>query len=296
MRGEPSMEEWEQTLSADLPHHLMPARQLRWMRPPPDVNWLPDGAQVALVGGIGRHGLEELLVVPPSARTYGWQRQRCIYTPTCVLGVGERAAALWVRALPVPGVRVLVPVSEIAAITWQTNGQRGQLLITGRTGRLPVRYDAASDASMGTWIRRLRRHAAGDPAPVPPGYPCTRDAARGSRRYVEPAALRLDSDDEVVMAGRPGRAGRGTCLLALTSRELVILRSLRSANPRGRLADTLYVPRRVITAGSIQSGSLLLRSAGVDLRIGLSSRKAAGAASAWLEQVLNDRDRTGTSP
>jgi hypothetical protein len=34
----------------------------------------------------------------------------------------------------------------------------------------------------------------------------------------------------------------------------------------------------------------------VDLRIGLSSRKAAGAASAWLEQVLNDHDRTGTSP
>ena len=29
MRGEPSIEEWEQTLDADLLHHLIPAGQVR---------------------------------------------------------------------------------------------------------------------------------------------------------------------------------------------------------------------------------------------------------------------------
>jgi len=32
----------------------------------------------------------------------------------------------------------------------------------------------------------------------------------------------------------------------------------------------------------------------VDLRVELRSRKAVATASAWLEQVLNDHDRSGT--
>jgi hypothetical protein len=197
--------------------------------------------------------------------------------------------------MPAPGIRVLVPLSDIAAIAWQSNGTRGQLLVTSRATRLPVRYDGPSDVSMEAWIRRLRRRSAGDPAPVPVDYPRIRDVAHGPRRAFAPVALRLDSDDDVVMAGRPGRRGRATCLLAVTPREVVILRSVLSAGSPGRLTDSLYVPRRAIEDASIKSGSLLLRSAGLDLRIGLRSKKAVTAASAWLGQVLNDHDRTGTS-
>jgi hypothetical protein len=288
--SEPSIElieEWEQTLGADLLHHLIPAARLPGIRRPPDVNELPAGAQAALADGIGRHGLEDLLVVPPAERTYGWQRRRCIYAPPCVLGLGERAVALWVQALPSPGIRALVPLSEIAAIAQQASGTRRRLLVTGRSGRLPVRYDAPSDIFMDAWVRRLRRRAAGEPAPVPADYPGIRD---GRRRPLEPA-LGLDSDDEVVMAGRPGRRA---CLLAVTPRELIILRSALSANPPGRRAESLYIPRRAIENARIRSGSLLLRSAGVDLRIGLRSRKAVAAASAWLEHGLND-DRSDTA-
>ena len=291
MRGEPSIdliEEWEQTLDADLLHHLTPARRLPGLRRPLGVNELPAGAQAALADGIGRHGLEDLLIVPPAERTYGWQRRRCIYAPPCVLGLGERAVALWVQALPAPGIRVLVPLSEIAAIAQQAHGTRRQLLVTGRAGRLPVRYDAASDMFMDAWTHRLRGRTAGEPARVPADYPGIPDDRRSA---FEPATLRLDSDDEVVIAGRPGRRA---CLLAVTPRELVILRSAPSANPPGRRAESLYVPRRAIENARIRSGSLLLRSAGVDLRIGLRSRKAVAAASAWLEQVLNDDDRSDT--
>jgi hypothetical protein len=74
---------------------------------------------------------------------------------------------------------------------------------------------------------------------------------------------------------------------------------VRSAQPPrqlGRLTDSLYVPRRAIESASIRSGSLLLRSAGLDLNIELRSRRtAAAAAAAWLGQILSDHDRSGTS-
>ena len=288
MRGDPSIgliEEWEQTLDADLLHHLIPAGQSPGVRRPRDVNELPAGAQAALADGIGRHRLEDLLIVPPAERTYGWQRRRCIYAPPCVLGRGERAVALWVQALPAPGIRVLVPLSEIAVIAQQANGTRRRLLVTGRKGQLSVRYDAASDILMDAWTRLLRRRAAGEPAPVPPDYPGIRD---DQRRTFQLATLRLDADDDIVLAGRPGRRA---CLLAVTPRELVILRSTPSVIPPGRRADSQYVPRRAVEDAGIRSGSLVLRSAGVDLRFGLRSRKAVATASAWLGYVLNDHGR-----
>jgi hypothetical protein len=287
MRYEPStdlIEEWEQTLDADLLHHLIPAWQLPGMRRPRQVNELPAGAQEALAGGIGRHGLEDLLIVPSAERTYGWQRRRSIYAPPCVLGLGERGVALWVQALPAPSIRVLVPLGEIAAIAQQAHGTRRRLLVTGRAGRLLVRYDAASDVVMNAWTRRLRGRAAGEPAPVPADYPGIRD---DRWRTFELATLGLDADDNVVIAGRPGRQA---CSLAVTPRELVILRSPLSVIPPGRRADSLYVPRRAIEDAGIRSGSLLLRSAGVDLRVGLRSRKAAATASAWLGHLLNGGD------
>jgi hypothetical protein len=293
MRDEPStdlIEEWEQTLDADLLHHLIPAWQLPGMRRPRQANELPVGAREALADGIGRHGLEDLLIVPSAERTYGWQRRRCIYAPPCVLGLGERGVALWVQALPAPGIRVLVPLGEIAAIAQQAHGTRRRLLVTGRAGPLSVRYDAASDVVMDAWTRRLRGRAAGEPAPVPADHPGIRD---DRWRIFELATLGLDGDDDVVIAGRPGRRA---CSLAVTPRELVILRSPLSVLPPGRRTDSLYVPRQAIEDAGIRSGSLVLRSAGVDLRVGLRPRKAAAAVSAWLGHVLNgdpsDHDRS----
>lgn len=299
MVDEPSVEHWEQILAADLLPYLIPAEQPRAVRSPSDGNQLPAGARADLASCIGRHGLEDLLIVPASARTCERLRRRGLYRPQCVLGAGERAAALWVQALPVPGVRAQVPISEVAAIAWQAAGITEQLLITGRTGRLPVRYDAADGIAMDTWTRRLRRYAAGEPAPVPVGYPvarisATRITAGDGGRPFDLTALRLDPDDDIAASGRLRRAGRRTCLVAVTPRELVILRSIRSARPPGRITDALYLPRRAITEVGISSGALRLRSAGLDLRVALGSRRTAAAVLAWLGQVLNDHDRSGT--
>jgi len=250
---------------------------------------LPAGAHVALAGRIGHHDLEDLLILPGAAWAYGWLPRRCLYTPLRVLGAGDRAVALWVQALPVPGIRAVVPFSEIAAITLRADGTRRQLVVTGHDGRLPVRYDAASDVVMNVLIRRLRRRAAGDPAPVPAGYPMP----ASGRSVLHPDLLRLEPDDEIAAVGQHGRAGRRTCLLAVTPRELIIVRSLGSARPPGRVTDWVYVPRRAIEEAGLESDSLLLHGAGLDLRVTLRPGRAAMAASAWLGQLTSGHDRSG---
>jgi hypothetical protein len=246
MSGEPPAEEWEQAFGADLRSHLVPAGRPRATRLPIDVALLPAGAHAALAGSIRHHGPEDLLIAPSAARTYGRLRRSCLYTPMCVLGLGEQAVALWVQALPEPGIRAVVPLSKISSIARQASGTRRQLVVTGRTGRLPVRYDAAGDVLTDTFIRRLRRSAAGDPAPVPAGYSRTRIVTRGRRRTFDPEVLSLDPADDVAAVDRYGHAWRRTCLLAVTPRELVVLRSARPVGQPGRLTDSLYVPRRAI--------------------------------------------------
>jgi len=61
------------------------------------------------------------------------------------------------------------------------------------------------------------------------------------------------------------------------------------------MTESIYVRRRAIEQGSVETGSLLLRGAGLDLRIILRSRRTAGAASTWLGQVLSGHDHSGAS-
>ena len=267
MGRDPPMEEWEQTFGTDLRPHLIPPGQPDAIRRPAGADQLPPGAVAALSAAIGRYSPQDLLTVPGAARSCGWLRHRFVYTPPCVLGLGDRAVALWVQGLPEPGIRAQVPLGEIAAIALHVHGTRRHLLVTGSAGRLPVRYDVADDPVMDTLIIRLRRRAAGHPAPVPPV------AARFA------GLLRLDPADELATAGPKTR------LLVVTPDELVVLRP-------GRV---LYVPRHAIQAASIRSGSLVLRSAGVDLDLRLRPRKTAAAAVTWLERVPGDHHRSGTS-
>jgi len=283
--GGPSIEEWEQAFGTDLRPHLIPAGLPDAPMPPSDLDRLPPGARAALSAGIGRYGPEDLLMLPCAARNASLLRRLFVYTPPCVLGVGDRAVALWVQAPPEPGIRVMLPFGEIAAIRRHTRGTVRQLVVTGPADRLPVRYDVAGDAGMNALIRRLRRRAVGHPAPVPATGQQTRFTGRGRPAW-DLAVLPLDPADQVAAAGS-GRA----CLIAVTPYELIVLRSRRS----GGATDALLVPRRAIQQASPRSGSLLLRSAGVDLHVRLRSRKTAATAAAWLEQALGHHDRSGTS-
>jgi hypothetical protein len=110
------------------------------------------------------------------------------------------------------------------------------------------------------------------------------------------ALFRLDTNEQVVSAGGRSRTGRGSCLLAVTARELIITRVLPApGHPRRQVTRTLYVARWSIHDARVRSGVLLLRSAGSDLEIGLCSR---AAAASWWARLLSEHDRSdaGSSP
>jgi hypothetical protein len=287
----PSTEDWEQLVGSDLVPHLVPAGQPGGVRRPADVSWLPPGAHQALGTVIGRHGLEDLLIVPAAAWPCGGLRRRCLYAPLCVLGAGERAAGLWVQALPEPGIRAMVPLSEIAVIGQEADGPQRRLIITGRDSRLLVRCDAAGSMAAGALARRVRRRAAGDPGPVP-AAPASLAVPRSWRHLPDPVALRLDGD-EIAAAGRRSRRTGREILLAVTSREVIIAcRPPGGRLRQGRAARELYIPRRHIEDAGVRSGTLLVRSAGRDLPITLGSARLAEAASSWLAQVIGGYDHT----
>jgi hypothetical protein len=283
--GRLSAEDWEHVVDRD----LLPilgigvGRQPQGAQCPVDSAWLLDGAYEDLSAGVGRLGVEDILVVRPAAWMVDWLRYRYLYMPLQIAGIGERAVGLWVRALPAPGVRVQVPVSGIAAIESLADGPRRLLVVTGQAARLAVRYSRDGDASVGAWTRRVRVRAAGQPSPVP--------AVPSARHEKGLEALLLGPADCGVCVRWRSCSGRGGCLLALTSRELVIVRSWRApGRPWCRVRRTLYVPRRSIEGVGSRSRSMYLDSAGTQVCIGLGSRRIASAASAWLGRVLGEPD------
>jgi hypothetical protein len=168
MGSQPAAAEWEHVVGRDLVPHLLPAAQLGRADRPPDMESLPEGAYPAIVVSVGRVGLEDLLAGPVVAWHMGRWRRRCLYSPPCVAGIGERGVGLWVRALPIPAVRVQVPFGDIAAVEQCADGLRRMLVVTGRAGRLSLRHYADGQAAVDAWALRLRLRAAAAPAPVPP--------------------------------------------------------------------------------------------------------------------------------
>lgn len=150
--------DWEVVLGRDLAAGLIPRGQLRRMQRPVDPAMLPAGAAEALARGIGRHELEDLLLVPAFVRPTGppWRR-RCRYAPLCVLGLGERGVGLWTGAPEPPDLRIVLPYRDITAIERRAGGRWRRLTVTGTGGGITVRYTADGDASADIWTGRLRR-------------------------------------------------------------------------------------------------------------------------------------------
>jgi hypothetical protein len=283
--GRLSAEDWEHVVDRD----LLPLLGIAIGRQPQETQCtagiapLPDDAYEDLSVHVGRLGPEDILVVPPAAWLTDRLRYRCLYTPLQVAGIGERAIGLWVRALPAPGVRAQVPASGIAAIETLADGPRRRLIVTGQAVRLAVRYGSDGDAGAGAWTRRVRLRAAGQPSLVP--------AIPSAQPGRGPEAFLLSPDDHCVSARWRSYANCGASTVAVTSLELIVVRSWRPpGRPWRQVRRTLYVPRRSVERAVPRSRSLYLDSAGTRISIGLGSRRIASAASAWLGQVLGEPD------
>ena len=292
MGREPFIEDWELLVRSDLAPHILSPGQPRWARRPIGERMVPDGARQALAGGIGRHGLEDLLIVPALVRPSGFRwRRRCCYAPLCVLGIGERGLGLWVQAPP-PDVWVMLPFGVIAAVEQQADGPWRKLIVAGLGRKLSVRYHASGDVPVDTWTRRLRRRCARLPEPLPAGPGGGRQARL---RDVRP--LLADQADDAVIAGPRPVPWRRPCLLAVTSQEVIVTWSrLWRASAR-----TVYIERNAVAEATTRSRSLLLRTGDVSVRIGLPSRAVAAAAARCLDRspatdAGGDRPQAARSP
>lgn len=284
--GRPSAEDWEHVVDRD----LLPLMGIGISSRPLPAQWpidpelLPDQAYEDLSEVVGRLGMADIVAVPPAARMVDRLRYRSLYAPLQVAAVGHRAVALWVRALPAPGVRVQVPVGGIAAIETLAEGPQRLLTVTGKGSRLAVRYSGNGDAGVNEWIRRVRMRAAEDRSRVPAVPPAR--YGKGREEF-----LLGEADGGAIVRWRSG-LGFSRCTLALTSRELVVARSWPALGcPWPRVRRTLYVPRQSIEGVQSQSRSLCVNSADTQVWIGLGSSRISSAASAWLRQLLGQPDR-----
>jgi hypothetical protein len=284
MGSQPWTADWEHIVGRDLVPHLVPGGQPHGAQRPAGMAELPNGAHAALTASLGRVALGDLLVIPAAAWRWQKWRRRSLYTPVSVAGIGEQGTGLWVRTLPAPGVRVQLPFSGIAAIEHHADGPWHVLAVTGPTGRMLVRYREDGQTATDGWVRRLRLRAAPVPGPVPRARPGSRDL----RRRLDLDTFLLDPGDEVTWAGWRSRARRAACLLAVTSRELIIVQSRPGHGllPRG-IRSTLYLPRCSLQDVTVRARSVWLHSAGTDVDVELWSGKAAAAAFRWLGQAAD---------
>jgi hypothetical protein len=271
MSGQPRAAEWEYLVEGDLAPHLVPRGRTSRARLVSGVSGLPDGAHEGIAASLGPVRPDDLLVIPAAAWPLrGWQR-RCLYSPLCVAAIGEQAAGLWVRDLPLPGVRARVALDDVALVEDRTVGPWHALTVIARSGALIMRYDENERSRVDAWTRRLRLRAASLRAPLPPAY-----------------ALLLAPEDGVVAVGHRGGRLRRCCLLAVTPRELIIEQTWRDwRRPWRKTSQTLYLPLQSVGSAIIRGKTLRLESAGTTVRVRLASRKTAATAATWLASVLN---------
>jgi hypothetical protein len=275
--------DWEHIVSRDLAPHLVPARDHPRVRRPAGLTELPDGAHAALSRSLGRVDPGSLLVVPAAIWPWRGWRRRSLYTPLSVAGIGEQGVGLWVRALPAPGVRVRMPFSDIAAVEDHAGRSWRTVAVTGPPGRLPVRFydDWWSDADH--WIRLLRLRA----APVAETVPARLGGGHRPPGCPGVDSVLLDVCEGTAYMGWRSRAGWSACLLALTSRELIVVLSRAGHRlPRRVIRRTLYLPRQCLQGAEARAKTVRVRTGGTQVDITLWSRKAAADVSSWLGQVL----------
>jgi hypothetical protein len=194
--------------------------------------------------------------------------------------IGEQAAGLWVRDLPLPGVRARLALGDVALVEHRRAGTWHALTVIARTGTLVIRYAEDERSRVDAWTRRLRLRAASLRAPLPPAYPC------GKAGRLD--ALLLTPDDGIVAVGHHGEGLRRCCLLAVTPRELIIEQNWRDwRRPWRTTSQTLYLPRQSVCSAIVRGKTLRLESAGTTVRVRLASRRTAATASAWLTSLLN---------
>jgi hypothetical protein len=133
------------------------------------------GAWAALRDTCGLDDLHQVFIIPWAVRSIGLGNRKVI-SPNSVLAIGGRAVALWTEK-PRPGIRITIPLDEVAAIEDVTILLYGRLSFVPFGQQLTIRYNTVARQALEPVLLELRRKLSGpalsvpserDPAPVLP--------------------------------------------------------------------------------------------------------------------------------
>lgn len=283
-------EPWETPLPRAAAARLDPqAEAARPTRPSSEAD-LPPGVLRVLRFTCGSLPLERTLLFPPAVRPIDRSCRRFVTTPRQVLGLGERAAGLWVE-WHMRDPAVVVPLERIGAIEDIRLLRYRRFSVRAADARLSVRYASGSRSAVGPPVAWLRRRIAGELRGEVPS-PGLRSVGTGA----VPAVWRAAAEAIMRQAGEGGAVAlygvapptgpderpRGA-LVALTAEELIVLAESADACPTPDMPDLLAVPRRTLQLVRPMDDRLLVRSSGVERALRTGAELASAAAELVAE-------------
>jgi hypothetical protein len=254
---------------------------------------VPEGALAELKAAVRAGDIQDLLVVPCQARpAHGGRSGRQLLTPVTVLGAGPGGVALWVGAPARPGVRVVVPAEQVAAVETMHILLYARLTILAADARLSLRYNAVAAHDVQPLIRALRhRIARTSRGALPRNRVPAAELPYKWRRLLASDAVRLEGGEPVVVvAGSlpvPRRAEPAYGAVALTARELIVLVDpVHAERGGGRYGvDAHHIPRSRIEDLCADGPLLRVRSCGADLQLPLGEEVSGQAVQAFARYV-----------
>jgi len=225
----------------------------------------------------------QFFLVPGAVRSTGVAEQKVI-SPDSVLALGTSAVALW-TATPDPGVKVLIPLSRLAAVEDATVLLYSRLRLVSFEETLTVRYNTLARPGLRPALLDLRERLCGAPQPLPLEEPAAAHLPLKWRRLLRWPVARFRDDTPVAyrFTVEPPTDDEDTHrsqLLVLSPYELVYLRDPREvSHTYGE--DLFTVPRHRISRVKVRDRYLEVVSNSARLCLDMAPTLRQVAAE-WL--------------
>ena len=255
-------------------------------RTPRGEDEVPPGARETLGESCRTTGFRQFFLVPGAIRSTGVVGQNVV-SPDAVLALGTEAVGLWTEK-PAPGVKVLIPLSRLAAIEDVTVLLYSRLSFVSFEEIITVRYNALARPGLRPGLLELRERMSGPPRALPRDEPPAVHLPLKWKRLLRSPVARFRDDTPVtyrftVEPAAPGEDVRRGQLLVLTPHELVYLCDPREAS-HNYGEDSFTIPRQRITRVKVRDRYLEVAANGARLRLDMAPELRQAAAE-WFPEV-----------
>jgi len=244
---------------------------------------VPQGALEALEDVCGVRNLSQVFIIPWAVRSIGWLGQKVI-SPNSVMALGDRAVGLWTEK-PEPGLKIAIPLENIAAVEDVTILLYGRLSFVPFGDRLTIRYNTVARRGMEPALLEIRKRLAGQAQSLPAFEQKTGELPFKWKVLLEEPLVRLEKDSPVIFSsasvrGRSRREAERRQLLVMNPYELVYLCDPVDSTQRYGV-DSVVVPRCRMTGVSEESDKLHVASNGAHIELSMAPSLRAAAVQ-WM--------------